>query len=147
MLDGGLADAVVDHRDHVHAAQRHPQPLGTAPRRCQPVEPGQLVRADSLKRMPEGQGFPGFHLGDDQRVAVERDNVDLTLRAAPVPLHDPHAVGLQEIRREVLSSPAQHILSSHASSVGRYWYQAQGASALCGKLPDVPWQRGYKSTE
>jgi len=30
------------------------------------VEPCQLVRADSLEGMPEGQGFPGFHLGDDQ---------------------------------------------------------------------------------
>src|SRR4051794_12740766 len=85
--------------------------------------------------MAVGERPPRFHLSDDQRVAVEPNDVNLPLGTTQVAFQVLFAAGLKVIRRKFFPAAAQHILSSHASSVEGRQGQTQPTLWLCGNPP------------
>ena len=77
------------------------------------MQPRQFGRAHSLKGMAVVEGAAGLHLGDDQGVAVEGNNVDFAFGAAPVPLHHQHAQRFKIAGGELLAAPAQQVFGFH----------------------------------
>jgi hypothetical protein len=109
----GLPDAVVDNANDVNAPAQGPHLVGTAPRRREPVQAGQLGWTYGFERMSVIQASTGLDLSDYEDVALEGHNVNFAVRAAPVAIYDPHSLGLQELSGQCLAMLAKQVFCSH----------------------------------
>src|SRR5581483_486921 len=110
------------------------------------LEPGQrelaqlvgLAAGDRFRRTAERGRRPGLHLGDDEDVAVARDDVDLAGRTPPVARENLEPRTDEMPRREVLAVLPDCILGEHATtSATQCAVAAEVRSAIGGEL----WRR------
>src|SRR6185312_3896294 len=100
-----------------------------APRRRESPQARELLHRDGLERMPERDARARLDLDEHGLSAVEGDDVDLALRAAPIPVEDRIALPREERRSELLALLAQQIFRGHGHLRLRGW---QGARGPCG---------------
>lgn len=59
--------------------------------------------------MPVDNTGPRLHLDEDRHIALEGDDVDLALYAAPVALEHRQALAHQILRGQKLAAPSQYV--------------------------------------
>jgi len=84
VFDGRPAPARHDDAEDVEPNLTAYRRVFGQPSGRQPAEPAHLGRVDRLGRDPVAEAAAGLHLAEHDRVTVEGDDVDLTLRARPV---------------------------------------------------------------
>src|SRR3984957_19894046 len=113
MLDGEAVGAITEQAEHVDADLVKADAVRGEPLGGQPAQPRSLRPADRVQRCAEPGAGAGLHLADDQRVPLDRDDVDLAVGGTPVPVEDPEPAALQVAHRRLLAGPAEHVLRIH----------------------------------
>ena len=93
VFDGRPAPARHDDAEDVEANLTAHRRVFGQPSGRQSAEPAHLGRVDRLGRDPVAEAAAGLHLAEHDRVTVEGDDVDLTLRARPVAGEDKETGG------------------------------------------------------
>src|SRR4051794_41917221 len=86
------------------------------PEISQPTQPVRLAPADGFRRDAEAHRRPGLDLADDDRAALARDDVDLTLLAAPVAREDLQPGVAQVGDGDVLAVAPDRVLRPHLTT-------------------------------
>ncbi len=72
------------------------------------------ARVDGAERRPERAVAAGFDLDEDERAAVERDDVDLARRPANVAREHPQAEPMEIARRRLFGAASEFVAAAHA---------------------------------
>src|SRR5690606_6495045 len=77
-------------------------------------QPGALALVDGLQRVPESDRPPRLDLDDDEVRPVQRDDIELTLAAAPIAIQQPPSAPGQMRGGAVLPRAPENVLLCHA---------------------------------
>src|ERR1700733_8350850 len=106
MLNREPAGAIVQQPNDVNAYLVKPDPVAGEPAGGPPAQPCPFRPADPLERSALPRAGPGLHLADDERVPLDRDDVDLTVGAPPVAIKDPETATLKVGNSGLLAVPS-----------------------------------------
>ncbi len=90
------------------------RPALTEPSLGESAQTVRLGRVDRLAGLLEAPLGAGLHLADGKGLAVERDDVQLSLGAAPVPLQDVQAVRAEPAGGDLLPIATQPVVRAAA---------------------------------